>query len=291
MKTRIVIGILIVLAIAGLFAGDHFTGGRWFVSSLVVLLGFVGWVELAAMGGVRRTTGDEESVAGATLGGGGPVLFAVGSVGTLYFLALHWCLASAQLDGQYEGLALALGIFLTVFGTFAAVVFRQSGVEHALRPALLTICGALLLGWLFGYTLRVYHHPEGLLLGVLFFFGIKGNDIVAYFVGRAIGRHRFLQVSPKKTLEGCGAAVVFSVVYFCGVAALSSENFFPWSRAFPAGIILSITTQIGDLSESLVKRACQVKDSSVLLPEFGGVLDMIDSMLFSAMVFWLVFTL
>ncbi len=122
--------------------------------------------------------------------------------------------------------------------------------------------------------------------GFFFVLGVKGNDIAAYFTGRAIGRHTFLKVSPKKTLEGCAAAVIFSAVWFVGASLLWPGRFFHWPQAILLGIIFSVTVQVGDLAESLIKRSCGVKDSAALLPEFGGVLDLIDSTIFSGFLFW-----
>ena len=62
---------------------------------------------------------------------------------------------------------------------------------------------------------------------------------------------------------------------------------FPWPRGILLGIILSVASQVGDLSESLIKRYYQVKDSGILLPEFGGVLDLTDSFSYCGLLFWL----
>ena len=116
--------------------------------------------------------------------------------------------------------------------------------------------------------------------------GVKGTDIAAYLVGTAIGRHHFLKVSPGKTIEGSLAAVFFAALWFGGAGAALSEYFFEWFEGGALGIILAIASASGDLTESLIKRHYGVKDSGRLLPEFGGVLDLIDSFLFSAFLFW-----
>jgi phosphatidate cytidylyltransferase len=262
-----------VAAILGLFAADHFLATRIAISSLIVLLGLLGWYELAVMSGV----------ASRKSGGGWP-LFLIGALATGYFLWLGWWEGATK---SAEPLHLSAGIMGLLFLAFLSVVFRPD-FEAALKPLLVTILGALLFGFLFSYLLRLYHHPQGTVLALVFFFGAKGNDIVAYFFGRFFGRTRFLKVSPKKTLEGCTAAVVFSVLWFVAAGLVWPETFFRWPLGIPLGIILSISTQVGDLSESLLKRCSQVKDSSSLLPEFGGVLDLIDSVLFSGYLFWIV---
>ena len=76
------------------------------------------------------------------------------------------------------------------------------------------------------------------------------------------------------------------MAWFCGAGYWLPEYFFEWPWAILFGIILSVSTQLGDLTESVLKRYYRVKDSASLLPEFGGVLDLIDSFLFSGFLFW-----
>ncbi len=274
MKIRIIVGTTLLGVVAALFWLDHVLEMRALVSGLICLLGLAGWLEVARMGKVHSRAE-----------GGGVGLFAVGFVGTAYLLGVAWWesaqdgVATSTVDLTTAGLA---GL---VFGAFLAVLFRREH-ERALRALAFTLLGVLLFGFLFSYTLRIYHHPDGLLRGFFFVLGVKGNDIAAYFTGRAIGRHTFLKVSPKKTLEGCAAAVIFSAVWFVGASLLWPGRFFHWPQAILLGIIFSVTVQVGDLAESLIKRSCGVKDSAALLPEFGGVLDLIDSTIFSGFLFW-----
>lgn len=255
----------------GLVALDASLGIRAGISALVVVLGLAGWCELAHLSGIDSRER-----------GGGAVLFSVGLFATAYFLVLAWWEGATGVSRPVHQSA---GIAALVFFAFAAVVFCAD-FQSRYQPMLMTILGAILFGFLFSFLLRIYHHKSGALRAFVFILGVKGNDIAAYLVGRAIGRIRFLKVSPKKSLEGCLAAIVFSVIWFTTAGALWPETFFPWPWGIPLGIILSFTTQVGDLSESLIKRCYQVKDSSSLIPEFGGILDLIDSVLFSGYVFW-----
>jgi phosphatidate cytidylyltransferase len=272
MRTRIVLGTCMLAAIAALVAIDEVFDTRAAASTLILVLGLAGWCETAFMSGVASRAR-----------GGGPWLFLAGLLGTAYFLALGWREAAS---GASSPPLLASGVAAVLFLGFAAAVFRSDYI--AAFPCLLaTFLGVLLFGFLFSYLFRLYHLEDGSLIAGVYLLGIKGNDIAAYFVGRAIGRTRVLKVSPKKTLEGCAAGIIFSALWFGAAGALRPDLFFPWPWALGLGIILAVTAQIGDLSESLIKRFYQVKDSANLFPEFGGVLDLIDSTLFSGFLFWM----
>jgi phosphatidate cytidylyltransferase len=107
-----------------------------------------------------------------------------------------------------------------------------------------------------------------------------GNDTGAYFAGRGLGRHKlYPAVSPAKTVEGAVGGMLAGLLIMLGARAL----FVPWLTikdclvaALPAGVI----GPIGDLVESLIKRAFGVKDSGKLIPGHGGMLDRIDALLF-----------
>src|SRR5262245_44858403 len=119
----------------------------------------------------------------------------------------------------------------------------------------------------------------------------KGGDIGGYCTGRLIGRHKLIpHISPGKTVEGAAGSLAFSVL----LAALLREPLLDasFTLSLPAavgvGIVLNFTTQTGDLVESLLKRRCGAKDSSRLLPAHGGILDLVDSLLFSFCAWFLI---
>jgi phosphatidate cytidylyltransferase len=136
---------------------------------------------------------------------------------------------------------------------------------------------------------------------------VWAGDILAYFVGKSIGRHLMApRISPKKTWEGAAASLLASVgvgwLMFSHAERISSA-LLSWgliSRRdglfgleIPAmgpvillTIVLNIAAQLGDLVESLIKRGADVKDSGALLPGHGGMLDRIDALLFAAPVLW-----
>jgi phosphatidate cytidylyltransferase len=112
------------------------------------------------------------------------------------------------------------------------------------------------------------------------------NDTLAYFVGRAIGRHKLLpRVSPGKTIEGAIAGLIGGLLTavllganFIGPHVGVNASLLKWAAG---GIIIAAVAQIGDLAESLFKREAGVKDSGKLLPGHGGVLDRFDALFFA----------
>ncbi len=139
---------------------------------------------------------------------------------------------------------------------------------------------------------------------------VWAGDIAAYYVGRAIGRHKLApSLSPGKSWEGAVASVVGSVLVAAGLFALaawlqqpSASVWLSWlQRNVPAAVlsypdnltywlvlavIVNIAAQVGDLAESALKRSAAVKDSGTLLPGHGGVLDRIDALLLAAPALW-----
>lgn len=119
------------------------------------------------------------------------------------------------------------------------------------------------------------------------FVAIWAGDIFAYFVGRRFGRHLLApQISPRKTIEGAVAGLGGSLL-----TAWAYQYFF-WQTASLKGVMLlagliAVAGQLGDLAESALKRAGNMKDSGALLPGHGGILDRIDSLLFGAPALWL----
>lgn len=117
---------------------------------------------------------------------------------------------------------------------------------------------------------------------------VKAGDIGAYTVGRLIGRRKLApRLSPGKTWEGALGAVVFACLTAMILLAFHSsyQNKFVEAGVMRTvswlvfGLVLSLTGTVGDLAESLLKRSAGVKDSSTWMPGFGGVLDMLDSLL------------
>jgi len=147
-----------------------------------------------------------------------------------------------------------------------------------------TLFGILYVSWFFSFLIKLIYLPGGMgyLAAVLLI--TKLGDIGAYLFGLRFGKTPLMpRISPKKTVEGSIGGLVFSVL-----GALMSKNFLHFSSGhlILMGIIFGIIGQLGDLSESLLKRDCQVKDSGKIFPGMGGVLDEIDSLIFTAPAFY-----
>ncbi len=128
--------------------------------------------------------------------------------------------------------------------------------------------------------------PHGIEILCILFILIWGADIGAYFAGKAFGKHKLLvQVSPGKTWEGLfGALITTSIIVGLMIYFLK----FPFNQAMPLlvlGWVTVIFSVLGDLFESMLKRKVDIKDSGIILPGHGGILDRIDSLTSGAPIF------
>ena len=191
-------------------------------------------------------------------------------------------------------LTILLFFLLTVF---TRQMFAGLRNDEPLQTMAYTLFGLLYVLWLFNFTTKIlYLTPRsgsGIANGQFFCLYLiavtKFSDMGAYLTGSAIGRHLMVpQISAKKTWEGFFGALAFAL--FCSLALfklmpghLSSLT---WTHATILGLLLGFAAVIGDLAESIVKRSTGVKDSGNFLPGIGGALDLIDSLLFTAPLFF-----
>jgi phosphatidate cytidylyltransferase len=156
-----------------------------------------------------------------------------------------------------------------------------------------TLFGILYVSWLFSFLIKIrYLMPDvsGAGMGLLAFILLvtKVGDMGALIIGSKYGKTPLLpRVSPNKTVEGCIGSFAFSMISaIVGAKLIPAElGLSLWHIMF-MGAFFGGLGQLGDLSESLIKRDFNVKDSGKMLPALGGVLDSIDSLLFSAPVFY-----
>ena len=181
---------------------------------------------------------------------------------------------------------LAFAVFL--LGAAALAVMGNQRLE-AVLPALAVDSAALLfLALPLSFVVRIHAlQPQGprvlLFLLVLLWVG----DTLAYFTGRAVGRHKLApEVSPGKTWEGAAANLAGSVLV--GLVAVRWIAT-PRLHLLVLAVLANLAGQLGDLAESAYKRSAGAKDSGTLLPGHGGMLDRLDSLIFAAPVVWYYF--
>ena len=148
------------------------------------------------------------------------------------------------------------------------------------------IAGIVYVGWLLSHLVALRGLDDGRNWVFFALFTTFSSDTTAFFVGRVLGRHRLApQISPGKTWEGAVGGVLGAIILSL-LFTLPTPLSLPlsYSQAIFLGLLVSISGQLGDLVESLLKRNMGVKDSGRLMPGHGGALDRIDSIVFAGIV-------
>ncbi len=173
-------------------------------------------------------------------------------------------------------------LLLSVFVLVALLLWQYAGhgVSGVLANCGVNCFSIWYLGLLSGFCLAI-RIEFGLWPLLMFIFVIKGSDIGAYTIGTLYGKHKFSpKISPGKTWEGMGGAWAAAVIVAVGFAV--SCDIMAWWLAVVFGLCFAFIGQMGDLTESMMKRDAQQKDSANKVPGFGGILDIIDSLLVAA---------
>jgi phosphatidate cytidylyltransferase len=197
-------------------------------------------------------------------------------------LELDWL---TLMTGAAGGLALLvipiehLIIPLVIFGLVTLTLpFRDEDLQAGMSRAAIMFLGVV---YIFGAMKTAYQ--LGILQELLLLFALAINwvgDTGAYYVGRRFGKHKMApRISPGKSWEGAAASIVFAALFTTVGMHLFLNTPVPKAALF--GILGNIAGQIGDLAESAMKRGAGVKDSGTLLPGHGGMLDRVDSALFT----------
>jgi phosphatidate cytidylyltransferase len=158
-----------------------------------------------------------------------------------------------------------------------------------------TLFGLMYVPWLLNFIQKInffhnFQNDEGHYYLLYFVLITKFSDTGAYAVGSLIGKHKMIpRISPGKTWEGFGGAIVVSTIASVVFVHLAHNKMpsMTLADAIILGALLSATAVIGDLIESLFKREAGVKDSGSLFPGIGGILDLLDSLLFNAPIMYL----
>ena len=160
-------------------------------------------------------------------------------------------------------------------------LFRLPEISEVHNRLGWVLLGLVYIPFLLGHLVPLRMLPQGREWIFLTLITIMSCDSFAYFVGRALGRHKlYPAVSPNKTIEGALGGLFGAIL----AVLIVKYTFLPTIGLFGAvliGLLLGVMGQLGDLFESLLKRACQVKDSGTMIPGHGGILDRLDSLLFA----------
>jgi phosphatidate cytidylyltransferase len=279
MRTRIVVGNLLAAFTIALLVGDRYLAPRFPI--LFVALAFIGVIatrELLTLfpAELRPTTGPTVA-------------------GVLLVMAANWVpLVAPAVAWPLAVLAAFVAVFLTaVLGEMWR--FREpGGIVPRLGLVVFAAAYLGLLGSAFAQLRWVTPDPvrSSWLLALAIFIP-KGADTGAYFAGRAFGRHRMTQfLSPKKTWEGLVGGLAWSALTAVGFDYLAGGLFGGgMMEAAAFGVVVGAVGVLGDLAESLIKRDGRAKDAATSIPGFGGLLDVVDSVLFAAPVAYLWFAL
>lgn len=301
--TRIVFGGLMIALLGGVLAAEYLepwapmdVGGLPLTLVLIVLC-IMGLRELRRM---ARAAGTDLLSVSATLGtlmiATQPIWYKFGPADGLFG-------ENVQII-SYASMLLPVDAWCIV-GLIVAAMFLEQMIRHRLDGALgrlgMTALAVVYLGVGAAIFLAILIETrwDGVPALVLFLAGVKGTDIGAYFTGSAIGRHKLIPwLSPGKSWEGlvgglataAGACVLVAWAFDMKLSLgweFEYETDFSliWAAAFGAAI--GAVGQFADLCESLLKRSASVKDSASLVPEFGGVLDVVDSPLLAAPAGWI----
>lgn len=262
---RVIIGlILFPMCSWGIWAG-----GWPFAIGVTVILGIAGW-EYWRM--VRN-------------GGFTPSLILL--VGGIVTMSIGQQLfANPRNDFTFSILVLAL---MTI-----SVYRYELGQDQPASNFSLSLTGLLYLGWLGSYLIPLRNLPDGLWWTIAALPAAWLGDIGAFFVGSQIGKHRIApRVSPRKSWEGYFGGLPFAMAWSISIAWIAQGQIpaiTPLKGAI-LGLAIGLTAPLGDLFESLLKREFGVKDSSQILPGHGGVMDRIDTTLWTGVVSYYLITL
>ncbi len=269
---------------------------RLFIAAFAALC----WLDETNAGGARQGAWLFPVALLLSLAASGEILWLVSTadrkpIGWLIYLGNLLIVAASGIGIFWPSLseAMALGKFgwpLAAFIVTVLLAFVREMVRYdASGKSISNLSGSILslayVGLLFSFVVAM----PGLIALLSLIAVVKMGDTGAYTIGRLIGRRKMTpKLSPGKTWEGAGGAVLFSIIgswaifrFLAPVLNPSATPLEPW-RWISYGIIVGVAGLLGDLAESLLKRDAGRKDSSRWMPGFGGVLDLLDSILFAA---------
>jgi phosphatidate cytidylyltransferase len=276
--------ILWTVILAALFSGHPLVSNGVFLL-LIALLALSGLVEFYGMAEKRGVTCFKYS------GVGGGLLLMIGT-----FLNLIGLLGTSNSPARVNDFETSF-LILFVLGLCVRQLVAKNNSAGIVTIAT-TLLGLMYVPWLLNFIQKIsfFHFPAGSPADagkyfLLYFILVtKFSDMGAYAVGSLIGKHKMIpRISPGKTWEGFGGAIIVSTATSLVFTQCFGDKM-PGMRPLHAvvlGVVLSSTAVVGDLIESIFKREAGVKDSGRFFPGIGGILDLLDSLLFNAPIMYL----
>ena len=174
--------------------------------------------------------------------------------------------------------ASAIAMLLILFGI---EVFGKNTKSCVSRISV-SFLGAFFLPLALYHMLRIRAFDGGMQFIFMLFITVWILDTAAYAFGKMLGKHKLSAVSPKKTIEGAVAGVIFGVATAIACRYVFMSEFLTVQQAAIIGFVIAIVGQFSDIAESLIKRDAKIKDSGNTIPGHGGFLDRFDSYIFAA---------
>jgi phosphatidate cytidylyltransferase len=179
---------------------------------------------------------------------------------------------------DHTGAAVSAGLVVALIGTLFGTLLTAEDMQRSVSAASEILFSAVYAGALLPHFIWLRGLPDGPYLVFLTIACTMGSDAGGFFAGRSFGRTKLWpSVSPKKTIEGSAGSIAGSILVGV-VFGVWIFDLFSIAGAAAVAVVISVLAQVGDLMESMIKRAHDAKDSGWLLPGHGGVLDRTDSL-------------
>ena len=173
------------------------------------------------------------------------------------------------------------GIFVFIVLWLFGVQALKHDPKGTIKNVSITIFGVIYTLFFLSFIMPIRYMSNGLGIILLVLLITKGGDIGAYLFGRKFGKHKLSSFSPNKTIEGAIFGLFCSLIIAIGLNILPGIRILPLYLIIPFGLLIGVSGMCGDLMESVMKRDADAKDASSAIPAFGGVLDILDSLLIS----------
>jgi phosphatidate cytidylyltransferase len=192
----------------------------------------------------------------------------------------------ALIVGPHSPMMVLPSLLVALMASLSIPLLSKTPLPMSLKEGVITIAGLLYIGLTLSYLVAVRLLPQGEWFLLFLLLVTWAADTGAYYVGTFCGQHALApRISPKKTIEGLVGGLLGAMI-FAFVAKWWFLSEFSGVDCLILAVLLTFTGLWGDLAESAIKRSVSVKDSGGLLPGHGGMLDRLDSVLFTAPAFY-----